>query len=239
MKSSSLFMSAKASFGLLSGIGLFVLALPLAAAEVNDDFSISDVRPHGTLLNEKSTPGGESKWMASPNLLFVKSPEGGVVTNANASIFFARTAVPEVRQTLEVSAELRPTMAANKDGWVALGFGANPDDFKFTWTDGVFILLTPAGGYQVMANYQGAFPETIDVRKGTVAPFSTEKFTKIKLVYEKGSNRLSVLINGTVVVDRYDFSNRDFYPVLSAAGFSGFGQKDRTFSIRNFEIGAK
>lgn len=207
----------------------------LHADTFNDSLAPSNSRASGTQLNGSAIPDtNDKRWQASGNVILTDAI-GGVATNENTDVFFARTPLPNINNSLEITAQLRPGDATTPAAWSAVGFGANPQPFKFTWDDGVFVLLTPAGAYQIIANYKSGQRDTINLGSGTLPNYSNQEFVTIRIRYDVADNRVSAWIDGKQVA-RSSLDNRGFKPSLTVGGFSGFGQKSRTLGVRNLSV---
>lgn len=208
----------------------------LVAVELADDLDLSAERSEGGGLNGAHLrDAAVSQWQATDNLIFTRFGSAGGVTNNNGTNFYARALLPTAKRRVEISVEAKTGERIHKDAWLAVGFGPNPQNFRYTWNGGVFLLLTPSGGYQGLANF-GSESGTINLGTGQLADFSADNFTRLTLIYDVVANTVTAKLNGQVVIADFKLLGRGFRPELSVGGFSGFGQKNGTVCFKNFRV---
>lgn len=212
------------------------LGSSLVAVELVDNLSLSAERSEGDGLNgTRISDAAAGPWQATDNLVFTRFGSAGGVTNNNGTNFYARAPLPLAKRRIEISVDAKTGERLNKDAWLAVGFGPNPESFKFTWNGGVFLLLTPSGGYQGLANFGGE-SGPINLGVGQLDDFSADKFTQLTLIYDQEANTVTAKLNGRAVITDFHLSGRGFVPKLSVGGFSGYGQKNGTVAFKNFRV---
>lgn len=234
VKAPSHYMKSKSNL-LLAAI-VFLYCLNAGAETLEDSFSLNG-RREGAKLDASMVEKGGSNWSASPYLIFTgRKDDGGYLTASDVMAFFARLPVAAAENTITISCDILPRGKSPSGAqWIAIGMGGDSGGSFLSWANGILLLITPSGKYEVLANDHGDSPETVRIAHGNIPNFSSESINTVSLTFNRQERLVDAVINGECVVNAFQLPHR-YEPKISCAGLSGFGQLPNSAVMKNFKL---
>lgn len=213
-------------------IGLLPAILSGAEIDVHDAFPVSEA-DSGRQLDGLALANGLS-WKADGGILVLRKNQESYASFSHKGSLMARLPVGEGAKMIRVEARLHPVKLEESGNWLAVGIG-NPKRATdgITWGGGVFMLVNTSGQVECfyntgtkMARIKGVSPKNIN----------QDDFNTLAIEYERSSNRVSMIVNGVPVIERFDLNVFSFVPDATWAGFSGFGQPPDQKNVMDFTL---
>ena len=185
----------------------------------------------GTPLDGRAFEEGGARWEASKNIL---QGEAGVSISDRSS-FAARVSIPQKGERYILSAVVCPVAIDEGATWIAIGIGdTSVNPVKATWNNGLFLLLSTEGKYEL--HYNPGTGDLIRIKGGRASSYWEQGNNTLRMEYNAAGRTVSVRINEAPVLSDVELPPEvdGFEPLF--AGFSGYGQKSEANSISHFEL---
>ncbi len=204
------------------------------ADTIQDDFDGQTKGPNGALDKQPAGGEGGAIWQATANVKV--DPVSGLYTTDDGA-FVARVAVPEGKNVITVSAEIRPTMNGEKRGWLAVGMGNGP--LGNPTFGGIYLVIYPDGIFNLLYNsnpsdYSSASVKTL--KNGRIPNFTSEEMVKIQLQFDRNTNTVSASSNDREIVEPLSLSESDSNIEAVYAGVSGYGTPSNKRCVGQFSL---
>jgi hypothetical protein len=220
--SSFFYYTAYICIAIASGLG-FLTAAPPAL--------VPDKAP--ALLDHRKTPEG-GFWQATRNLAFL----GGDVTLLDGGVFMGLAAIESGVNDVAVEAHLQEKSEKGGARWMAIGIG-NPNPSGPAWGEGLCLLVTPQGSYQLCGNADAAdviSAKVINLASGQIPTFDAPGGTLLRLEYHRSDNSVTAWANKIKIVDDLKLTDKGFQVNPVFAGFSGYGYQPSQIAITAISI---
>lgn len=211
-----------------------------AQTEIREDFSFAKRNP-GDLLDGTNAGGSAFSWRAKPTIVVQGESADGYLSFENEGFGVAQIDLPSTSSMLIIEAQVRSIDAADKKGWLAVGFGA-PADPEITWPvvwgRGVSVILHGDGQCEVIISptEKGDPGSMVRLKGGEPGNIRPDEVNTIRIEYNVTDSSLNVAINGKQWLANEKLSNRGFTPEFAAAGISGYNQLLKQPSVEEFVL---
>ncbi|MES2310528.1 MAG: hypothetical protein V4507_16870 [Verrucomicrobiota bacterium] len=181
---------------------------------IQDRFKITAERKEYTSIDGTKTEVGDATWSSSPSSdvgVIISGKEGvtvGDVESAGASL-----PIPE-RGIICLEADIKP-MGSD---WTGIGFGGDHWDDKFhTPMAGgqIFVTARSSGDYNILG---GVKPDAPKLAEGRIETLRTNQATHFEMILDQEANKLTVKINGHIVLDNIDLGEKSVRLRIKRAG---------------------
>lgn len=228
------------SFLTLIAAGAVLLAAPSVtfAKTITETFAPSSgLRKSGQPLHGSLAIDGQTRWIATPNLLYPDTGDKDAGVNVDSVRgFVGKLPLPANTRFVRVTATLRPVSPDKQNNWSAVGIG-NPgaSTLNITWDAGLLLLVHADGRFALSYNDPKAPGESRIRIQSEMAPGrQPDRPVVATLQYDQAKGTVSAWINEREVVDNFDLKGRGYTPDLSHAGFSGYQQPPDIAPVSTF-----